>query len=122
MDADVAQCAGLGGLRLASSMGKLLTPFEIELYQRIDEVIHYIWDPIGISDIPQARDEYYSYLPRIFSMLVEQQADDVITSHLLEIERESMGLQSRIEKASAVVSVLNEWRDVLTEKHKSLPS
>jgi hypothetical protein len=38
-------------------------PKDKELYRRIDEVVHYLWDPIGVSDVPEARDEYHSYLP-----------------------------------------------------------
>lgn len=49
-------------------MGKQLSPFERELYQRVDEVLHYVWDPIGVSDAPEARDEYFSYLPIVFGM------------------------------------------------------
>jgi hypothetical protein len=31
------------------------------LESAINEVLHYIWDPIGIQDMPAARDEYESY-------------------------------------------------------------
>jgi hypothetical protein len=27
---------------------------EAELYQRLDEIIHYLWDPIGVSGVPEA--------------------------------------------------------------------
>jgi hypothetical protein len=46
-----------------------LNPHNKELYRRVDEVLHYIWDPIGVCGIPEARDEYNSYLPQVFSML-----------------------------------------------------
>jgi len=44
-------------------MGKMLPPKENELRQRTDEVLHYLWDPIGVAGAPGARDEYWSYLP-----------------------------------------------------------
>ena len=50
-------------------MGKKLEPKDEELYRRVDEVLHYILDPIGVSGIPQARDEYYSYLPGVFQLV-----------------------------------------------------
>ena len=50
-------------------MGKKLDPQQMELYRATDEVLHYIWDPIGVSDAPNARDEYSSYLPQVFKML-----------------------------------------------------
>ena len=40
-----------------------------ELLTRVDEVLHYLWDPIGLSEIPEARDEYSSYADVVFSML-----------------------------------------------------
>ena len=36
-----------------------------ELHRRTDEVLHYIWDPIGVSGVPTARDEYSGYVPRL---------------------------------------------------------
>lgn len=47
-------------------MGNIYSNEEKNLYSKIDEVIHYLWDPIGISYVPEARNEYYSYLPEIF--------------------------------------------------------
>ncbi len=38
-------------------MGQRLSPEDMAPYRAIDEVLHYIWDPIGISDAPEARDE-----------------------------------------------------------------
>ena len=50
-------------------------PKDAELYRRLDEVAHYIWDPIGISNVPDARDEYRAYLR------------DVLPTLMLSIER-----------------------------------
>ena len=50
-------------------MGQKLPPDQMELYRRVDEVLHYLWDPIGVAGAPEARDEYYSYLPHVFSLL-----------------------------------------------------
>jgi hypothetical protein len=52
-----------------SHMGKKLSPKDKERYKRTDEVLHYIWDPIGIAGAPEARYEYHSYLPHVFSLL-----------------------------------------------------
>lgn len=38
------------------------------LYKQIDEIIWNDWDPIGVNDYPEARDEYYGYLPQIFEL------------------------------------------------------
>ncbi|CAD6563044.1 hypothetical protein ACFQ3P_41525 [Paraburkholderia sabiae] len=50
-------------------MGYKLADDELELHRRVDEVLFYVWDPIGVANSPAARDEYYGYLPIVFSML-----------------------------------------------------
>ena len=47
-------------------INKPVTPMDAELFSRVDEVVHYVWDPIGVAQEPWARDEYNSYLSQIF--------------------------------------------------------
>lgn len=98
-------------------MGTKVEPREEELYRRIDEVIHYVWDPIGISGMPMARDEYYSYLPKIFSMLQSGASADDITAHLEWIAVDRMGLQSNPKASSEVVSILQDWKETLDAQY-----
>ena len=42
-----------------------------ELYKRIDGIIWHDWDPIGVNECEEARDEYYSYLPSLYKKLIE---------------------------------------------------
>jgi len=63
-----------------------------ELRRRVDEVLFYTWDPIGVSDEPCARGEYRSYVPKILQ-LVEQNNDIApISSHLAGIVKDMMGI------------------------------
>jgi hypothetical protein len=50
-------------------MSKNLTSVDQELFKRVDEVLHYFWDPIGVKKVPQARDEYVGYVPKIFGLV-----------------------------------------------------
>lgn len=102
-------------------MGRKLSPFEKELYQRTNEVMHYVWDPIGVAGIPQARDEYDSYLPQVFAMLIERKDEGEIAAYLTGIEDKRMGLTPSPEKASQVVSMLTDWRETLREKYEATP-
>jgi hypothetical protein len=52
-------------------MGSRMSPKDDALYQAVGEVMHYIWDPIGVAGVPQARDEYYSYVPQVFGLLIK---------------------------------------------------
>ncbi|MEP4548151.1 MAG: hypothetical protein ABJ000_18360 [Saccharospirillum sp.] len=73
-------------------MGKKLPPEQLELYKRIDEILFYKWDPIGISDGGWARDEYQSYLPRVFRMALEYRSPDKIAKYMTIVATQSMGL------------------------------
>ncbi|MCE2939506.1 MAG: hypothetical protein ACK5XS_11605 [Armatimonadota bacterium] len=43
--------------------------FETGLLRAVDELLFYVWDPIGINDDPNVRDEYYDYVPQVFEYL-----------------------------------------------------
>jgi len=43
-----------------------------ELEQRVDEVLFYVWDPIGVSDTPAARGEYSSYTMTVLKHILEE--------------------------------------------------
>lgn len=92
-------------------MGEKLNPQEIDLYRATDEVLHYIWDPIGNSEAPGARDEYWSYLPKVFQMLSTENSNEEIVEYLLKIESESMGLKPNRKKAKRVAEILNEYKE-----------
>jgi hypothetical protein len=42
---------------------------DAELFVHIEEIVHCKWDPIGVSGIPEARDEYGAYVHEVFSRL-----------------------------------------------------
>jgi hypothetical protein len=73
-------------------MRKKLPPQELKLYQRIDEILFYLWDPIGISEAPWSRDEYYEYLPQVFRLALEGDDPKAIADYLGWVETERMGL------------------------------
>lgn len=99
-------------------MGTKLSPHDAELYQRVDEVLHYIWDPIGVADSPMARDEYYGYLPTVFSFLTQGGGDgEKIAEYLVHVATERMGLPETREHALAIAAILQDWKQVLSEKY-----
>jgi hypothetical protein len=97
-----------------------LTPEHKELYQRVDEVLHYLWDPIGVSDVPEALDEYHSYLPHVFSLLIRRVSAQEIADFLDHTATQTMGLsdteQGR-ERSKQVVGILEKWRAVIYERY-----
>ena len=97
-------------------MGTKLSPADQMLYQAVDEVLHYIWDPINVSAVPQARDEYHSYLPRIFSLLRSGADEKAVARYLGEFITGSMGLSPNIPHDLEVAGILIDWKKAVDEK------
>ena len=93
-----------------------LSPKDQALYNAVDEVLHYVWDPIGVSGSPQARDEYHGYLPHVFSMLHSGATAESISTYLGEVVTERMGLSDNPQHDLDVASILIEWKRSIHEK------
>ena len=98
-------------------MSTKLSPTDEELYRIVDEVLHYIWDPIGISGMPMARDEYYSYLPQVFDLLKANVKPEPIAKYLAEISTEQMGLKENRENDFEIAEILLDWKENIYGKH-----
>jgi len=72
-------------------MGRRLSAADAEFYRRVDEVLHYLWDPCGVAGEPLARDEYGGYVGRVFSALKAGGGVEEIAEMLVGIEWEWMG-------------------------------
>jgi hypothetical protein len=104
-------------ISLGSVMGQKLSPPDLELYQRVDEVLHYIWDSIGVSGEPMARDEYYSYLPHVFSLLKSNENPAPIEKYLFEVATDRMGLKGNNSKDSQAAKILLDRKKTISEKY-----
>jgi hypothetical protein len=97
-------------------MGSKLPPLDEELYRRTDEVLHYVWDPIGVSTAPEARDEYYSYLPQVFALLKAGSDAESVAASLTEVATRRMGLATNHRHDLEVAELLLYWQQVINEK------
>ncbi|MBL0730733.1 hypothetical protein [Piscinibacter sp. HJYY11] len=100
-------------------MGEKLSPADLELYQRTDEVLHSVWDPIGVANAPMARDEYHGYLPQVFRLLKEEASAEEIATYLESIATERMGFNANPQQAREVAKLLLEWKEIVDAKHTS---
>ncbi|KAA3614606.1 MAG: hypothetical protein DWQ05_15020 [Calditrichaeota bacterium] len=98
-------------------MGKKLSRKDNELYKSTDEVLHYIWDPIGVSGSPYARDEYWAYLSQVFSMLKNNECKENIVNYLLSVEEENLGLRPNQKNAENTVDFLIEHKKKIDEEN-----
>ena len=96
-------------------MGSKLAPADEELYRRTDEVLHYLWDPIGVARYPTARDEYYGYLPTVFGLLKTDAGAEKIAAYLGQVVSERMGLPPNRDHALDVANTLLAWKEVISE-------
>jgi hypothetical protein len=101
-------------------VGSKLAPLDEELYRRTDEVLHYVWDPIGVSTAPEARDEYHSYLPQVFGLVKANATADAIAEHLTGIATKRMGLPTNHTHDLEVAELLLHWHQVINDKDVEL--
>lgn len=84
-----------------------------KLYKAIDEVMHYRWDPLGVSDAFQARDEYNTYSNHVYKLAMENADEKTITQYLYNTEEETMGIRPNKDRCAEIASIVVEWRDYL---------
>ena len=94
-------------------MNNKLSTSEKGLYRRVDEILFYLWDPIGVCDIPMARDEYHSYLPQVFNLLLNDSKEHEVSAYLIKVETGSMGMPANDKKALEVARLLIETKEAL---------
>ena len=85
-------------------------------------------DPIGVSDVPEAADEYDRYIGEVYDLLKSGATDKEIARYLIEIETDRMGLTDKsgnpllpAEIRNTAVSKLkqaNFFPEVLTPTHR----
>ncbi|MES2971428.1 MAG: hypothetical protein V4702_03850 [Patescibacteria group bacterium] len=94
------------------------------LLQRIDEVLQYIWDPIGVAGEPAARDEYDHYLPELLNAILGGASKESVVDILNKIAADSMELtmtDDYAKRTHRAVEIIFDWADYLKENLKNEP-
>jgi len=77
------------------------------LYKKIDDILWFDWDPIGVNDLAP-RDEYQSYVPEIFGLVKAKADRQEIANRLHKLETENMGMGGTIENCLTIADkILN---------------
>ena len=92
-------------------MANRLSPEDQALTRAIGEVLHYVWDPIGIAGTPQARDEYDAYMGPVFTLLRSGASEADISDHLEVLARDRLGVPPLKERSDQAAEALIAWRD-----------
>lgn len=77
------------------------------LYKKIDDILWFDWDPIGINDIAP-RDEYQCYVPEILGLVKAKADRQEIANRLYKLETDNMGMAGTIEDCLTIADkILN---------------
>ena len=58
----------------------------------IRRILLHDWDPIGVSDVPEAQDEYDSYVGGVYRLLITKATPQQVFDFLWDVETVRMGL------------------------------
>jgi hypothetical protein len=86
-----------------------------ELNKRVDEVLFYVWDPIGVQPEPCARSEYENYVPKIRQLVEENDTIGPISAHLAAIVSDKMGMTPNKKHCDEVAELLLEHKRAIKE-------
>lgn len=65
-----------------------------EVVQAIRAALMRDWDPIGVAEIPEAADEYDSYIGSVYRILAGTRSEDELVEFLYRTETKTMGLSA----------------------------
>lgn len=80
---------------------------EFLLYKKIDDILWFDWDPIGVNDMAP-RDEYQGYVPEIFGLVKANADRQEIAKRLHKLETENMGMSGTIENCLTIADKILE--------------
>jgi len=86
-----------------------------ELSKRVDEVLFYKWDPIGVSDEPCARGEYESYVQKVRSLVEKTNEIEPIASYLESVVKDMMGMKPNRKHSEVIAELLLEHKHAIHE-------
>lgn len=88
------------------------------LYTYVDEILFYHWDPVGVSDSPEAREEYHGYLPQVFLLVKNGSPKEVVTKLLAKYQTDDMGMPDDDRRNDQVASMLLRAKKRVDELHQ----
>jgi hypothetical protein len=82
--------------------------------QELRKLLMTYWDPIGVNGIPEAADEYDSYLGPLAKKLREGADARGVSEYLSEIQRKRMEIPARDDQLAYVSERVANWYAVET--------
>jgi hypothetical protein len=79
-------------------MTQEMTQKQKDAYTRMDEILFYLWDPIGMGRTNWARNEYESYVSKLYEIAMAADDPKPIQEYLEWITREMLDMFNGFEK------------------------
>ena len=99
-------------------MTQIRSDKEQELYIITDEAMFYSWDPNCLSIDDKYREEYLTYLPHVFDLLMTSEDGAELIDYLLYIEESQYGIAKgdnlALERACRLVNILLDYKKRLS--------
>jgi len=86
-----------------------------ELERRVDEVLYYIWDPIGVSESPYGRGEYDGNVQQVLKLVLENDDIEPISEYLQEVVNTGMALSADRKRCDYTAELLLEHKKAINE-------
>ena len=83
-----------------------MSPEHIKLWKAIDKILWEDWDPIGINDNHEARNEYYGYALQIFKLKIEGANSETIANRLNKYVTMDIGLNPDTEHCIKIAKII----------------
>ena len=80
----------------------LTSAMDFLLYKKIDDILWFDWDPIGINEFAP-RNEYQGYVPEIFDLVKANATRQQIAERLFKLQTDNMGMNGSMENCLTVV-------------------
>jgi len=77
-----------------------------QYHDAIKQILIKEWDPIGVKDVPEAQDEYDSYVPGVYKLLIRRESEEKIFRYLWKIETDFMALCGNRNHTKAIAHKL----------------
>ena len=86
-----------------------------ELSKRVDEVLFYVWDPIGVQPEPCARGECWSYVEDVCKLVDGYDDTAPISTYLATVVRDKMGLNPNRKHCDEVAELLLDHKKAIKD-------
>ncbi len=85
-----------------------------ELRDKVAIILHDNWDPIGVSEIPEAHDEYDAYVPKVVDLVLGTTDGSDVATYLSWVATERMGLSPNTAHDLEIAKLLLAAREAST--------